>query len=153
MKKLRVILILLAIALLGLFIAAYYARHSQPAPVQAKTPLTHPVLVVVLAKDKAPLLVMQTGDAQQQWISGLDVLMKFDLNHDRRIDKKDAIYPHIGLVFSPGDVKQQKYVALEKAGVKAIVFEHGKSAEQVTVGHAVMTDGTQRKINVLQVAY
>lgn len=172
MKISRIISVLLVLALVALFIAAYHAKHH---PSVAKKS-AHPVLVVdlhnnglVMLEDlnrgEDALLVVQPeakDKTDEQWISGFDVLERFDSNHDRRIDKKDPIYSRLALLYYPGDIKKKKYVSLKKAGIKAIVFgkeelqKLPKSLEEthrLFVGHVEMADGTMRNISVLPVGY
>lgn len=172
MKISRIISVLLVLALVALFIAAYHAKHH---PSVAKKP-THPVLVVDLHnnglvmledlnKGEDALLVVQpqsNDKANEQWISSFDVLERFDVNHDRRIDKKDPIYSRLALLYYPGDATKKKYVSLEKAGIKAIVFgkeeleklpKSMEEAHHIVAGYVEMADGTTRKISVLPVGY
>lgn len=172
MKISRIISVLLVLALVALFIAAYHAKHH---PSVTKSP-THSVLMVdlhnnglVMLEDlnrgEDALLVVQPKSkdkADAQWISGFDVLQRFDSNHDKRIDKKDPIYSRLALLYYPADIKKKKYVSLETAGIKAIVFAKEelqklpKSMEEIhhiVAGYVEMADGTTRKISVLPVEY
>lgn len=170
MKKRPIIIVVLLMVLIAIFVAAYQIRYDKAADKKPKT--THPVLVVDiknngridledLEEGTDALLVLQASLDEHHWLSSLNALIKFDLNHDQRIDRKDAIYPHIGLVYFPNDPEKQKYVSLKNAGVVAIVFVNERvtkisganTTEQTMIGYALMQDGSKRKINVLQVEY
>ena len=162
------------IALISIFTVAYrLVRNPMSSVTSPKA--THTVLIVDLnangeftesdlAMGKDAILAIRPVNMKNnnyEWFSSFDLLSSFDENRDKKLDAKDPIFPHLGLLFHPGDKTRQHFIPLKEAGIITIKLDKQlltnaqavskKTKPEIRAGYVIMKGGGKREIRIIQV--
>lgn len=169
-----IVIAFIILIFIALLLTAHYFLHQ---PTGADARLTHPVIAVdfnnnnvlnqdELLKGQDAILAVRKIDNRTQKVSdelfhSIAILERLDLNEDGRLNKDDAVFPSLELIFLTDGGKNRKHMTLTEAGIVAIVFNK-KSVGKVheifkgsdnLIGYALKKDGTRLEIRAIPVAF